>query len=68
LELCKKILDILNKPQSLIEFVEDRKGHDFRYAIDYSKSKQELSWEPLADFEIELEKTVNILKTKFSKP
>jgi len=65
LDLCKKILDILGKPHSLIEFVEDRKGHDFRYAIDYTKAERELFWEPTVDFYTELENTVNDLKTKF---
>lgn len=46
LEVAKKILKELNLDESLIEFVEDRKGHDLRYAIDASKAITELSWEP----------------------
>lgn len=42
----------------LLQFVEDRKGHDRRYAIDASKIKNELGWEPEVDFEQGLEKTV----------
>ena len=45
-EVTKLILSLLNKPESLIQFVTDRPGHDRRYAIDYSKSKAELGWEP----------------------
>jgi len=44
--------------QSLIEFVTDRKGHDLRYAVDSSKIKKELGWEPKIDFEKGLKETV----------
>lgn len=58
LDVVKSILQILNKPESLIQFVEDRKGHDWRYAIDYSKAQQELGWQPTVSFETGLQKTV----------
>jgi dTDP-glucose 4,6-dehydratase len=45
--------------KSLIEFVPDRPGHDFRYAIDISKINRELGWQPRHSFELGLEKTVN---------
>jgi len=41
------------------EFVEDRKGHDFRYAIDFSKAKKELGWNPKLSFEEGIEKTID---------
>ena len=44
--------------KELIDFVEDRPGHDFRYAIDSSKLRTELGWRPLESFETGLEKTV----------
>ncbi len=44
--LVKKILHLLNRPESLIEFVEDRKGHDFRYAMNFAKAEKELGWKP----------------------
>ena len=44
--------------ESLITYVADRKGHDLRYAIDSSKLKQELGWEPSLQFEEGIEKTV----------
>jgi len=44
LEITKLILEILDKPESLISFVKDRPGHDRRYAIDASKIKKELGW------------------------
>lgn len=46
LEITKLILEILDKPESLITFVKDRPGHDKRYAIDASKTHKELSWKP----------------------
>jgi len=44
LEITKLILEILDKPESLISFVKDRPGHDRRYAIDASKIKKDLGW------------------------
>jgi dTDP-glucose 4,6-dehydratase len=46
LEIVKLILNLMNKSESLIEFVEDRPGHDFRYAIDSSLAKNFLGWKP----------------------
>ena len=49
-----------NKPprSDLITFVNDRPGHDLRYAIDCSKLKSELSWKPLASFETGIRETI----------
>lgn len=58
LELAKKILRLLGKGEDMIEFVKDRPGHDRRYAIDWSKIKNELGWEPQKSFDEWLEKTV----------
>lgn len=44
----------------LIEFIEDRNGHDFRYAIDSSKIRSELSWAPIVDFGVGLEELVKM--------
>jgi len=59
IDLVKKLLKILNKPESLISFVKDRPGHDLRYAIDHSKITKELNWKPEINLETGLEKTVN---------
>ena len=59
LEVVRLILNILNKPESLIHFVTDRPGHDRRYAIDASKSQKELGWKPQFDFETALQATVD---------
>lgn len=58
LEITKMILGILNKPESLIEYVTDRPGHDRRYAIDSSKIKKELNWQATRNFENSLKETV----------
>lgn len=63
LEVAKKILGLLHKDESYLEYVKDRPGHDRRYAIDWSKIKQELGWEPQYDFDEWLEKTVEWYKT-----
>lgn len=62
LYLLKEILRILNKPESLIVHVGDRKGHDKRYAMDYIKAKTELGFEPQQSLESRLEETVNWYK------
>lgn len=58
LEVVKKILKIMGKDESYIEFVADRPGHDRRYAIDWSKINKELGWQPKHNFDIALEKTI----------
>lgn len=59
LEVVKTILQQLGKPESLIEFVRDRAGHDLRYAIDASKIKAALGWEPATAFTEGMAKTVD---------
>jgi dTDP-glucose 4,6-dehydratase len=62
LAVAKKILQLLGKDESSIEFVKDRPGHDRRYAIDWSKIKNELGWEPKYSFDAWLEKTIEWYK------
>ena len=62
LEVVKKIIALMGKDESLIEFVKDRPGHDRRYAIDWSKIKNELGWEPKYDFDTWLGKTIEWFK------
>ncbi len=59
IEIVKLILKQLGKPDDLIEFVEDRKGHDYRYAIDWTKINRELGWEPRTNFEQGIINTIN---------
>ncbi len=56
--LVKKLLQKLNKPESLITFVKDRPGHDLRYAINHNKITRELNWKPEVTFEKGLELTI----------
>ena len=57
--IVKKILSLMNKSEDLIEFVEDRPGHDFRYSMDSQKTKKELNWQTKVNFEEGIKKTVN---------
>ncbi|HEX3151034.1 MAG TPA: dTDP-glucose 4,6-dehydratase [Gemmataceae bacterium] len=58
LHLTHKLLELLGKPKSLIKYVQDRPGHDRRYAIDCSKAERELGWKPEATFEVGLCETI----------
>lgn len=57
-EIVRRILMRLNKPESLMRFVRDRPGHDRRYAMDSSRLTEELGWTPSIDFEEGLDRTV----------
>lgn len=59
IDIVKQILEILGKPESLITYVEDRKGHDLRYAIDPELIHQELGWQPSTRFEDGIRRTVS---------
>ena len=58
LDIVRKILMFMNKSEDLIEFVEDRPGHDFRYSLDSTKIRNELEWSESVKFEEGLEKTI----------
>ncbi len=59
LDVVKTILSIMGKDDSLIEFVEDRPGHDFRYSLDSSKIREKLGWKPKHSFEEGIKKTMS---------
>lgn len=63
ISVVKKILELLQKDESMITFVTDRPGHDRRYALDWSKIKTELGWEPQHGFDEWLQKTVQWYQT-----
>lgn len=67
LDLTKTILTQLGISHDRIAFVEDRKGHDRRYAIDASKLKRGLGWTQLTSFEAGIEKTINWYRTKYDQ-
>ena len=58
IEIVNCIKELIKDTKSKIKFVEDRKGHDLRYAIDYTKIKNELGWEPEVKFEDGIKNTV----------
>ena len=63
LEIINDICEVLNvNPQDHISFVEDRKGHDFRYAIDNTKINKELNWYPMTSFKDGLKQTIDFYK------
>ena len=62
IDIVNSILSILGKSASLIEYVDDRPGHDFRYALDSSKIMTNLNWSPQEDFEELLGLTISWYK------
>lgn len=62
IEIVKTILKILDKKEDQIEFVKDRLGHDWRYAIDNSKIQNELGWYPKVNFESGLQNLITSIK------
>lgn len=58
-EIAQLLVHFMGKDKSLINYVDDRKGHDFRYAIDSSKIRTELNWKPKIDLETGLRDTIN---------
>jgi len=62
IEIVKKILKIMGKDETQIEYVKDRPGHDRRYAIDWSRINKELGWKPEHDFDEYLRITIDWYK------
>lgn len=62
IKIVEEILKLMKRSKEDVEFVKDRPGHDFRYAIDFKKAKRELGWEPKTDFREGIKKTVNWYK------
>ena len=66
LQTIKEICKLMKmKPKDYIEFVKDRAAHDFRYAIDGSKTSKELGWKPNTPFERGLKKTITWYEKKY---
>ena len=63
LTVIKKILEMMNKSEDLIEFVEDRPGHDVRYSMDSTKITKNLNWNIKSNFEEGLQKTIQWYET-----
>jgi len=62
IELSKLILEKMRFGEEMIEYVTDRKGHDFRYAIDFSKITEELGWKPKISFDNGIKMTIGWYK------
>lgn len=62
IDVVKVLLKSLDRDESYIEYVKDRPGHDLRYAMDYSKIKNELGWEPSVTFEEGIARTIEWFK------
>ena len=65
-QIVHKILEIMGKSNDLIEFVEDRPGHDQRYSLDSSKIKNEFGWSTKINFEDGIRKTIEWYEKNFS--
>jgi len=59
IEVVKAILSLLGKPESLIQFIKDRPGHDYRYSVNTEKIKREIGWQAKMSFEEGLQRTVS---------
>ena len=58
IDLIKKIISLMGKDESMIEYVKDRPGHDRRYSTDISKITKDLNWKPRFDIDDGLTKTI----------
>ncbi|MCA9372406.1 GDP-mannose 4,6-dehydratase, partial [Candidatus Woesebacteria bacterium] len=58
IEVVKRILIMMGKDEDMIEHVPDRPGHDRRYAVNWSKIRNEIGWKPEYDFDTYLKKTI----------
>ena len=68
LQVVQTLLEILGKPKNWIEYINDRPGHDLRYAIDASRAERELGWKPMKqNFEERLSEVVPFYLQRFSK-
>ena len=63
IDLVRGVLEVLGKPESLIQFVKDRPAHDLRYAIDCTKIEAEWGWRAHTDFETGISKTIEWYRT-----
>jgi len=70
IKVVETILQLMQKPRELIEFVEDRPGHDIRYSLDSTKIRKELDWKPKHEFIKDIKKTIEwyLKEEKWWKP
>lgn len=63
LEMARRLLRVMNKPDTLLTYVKDRPGHDRRYALDCSKMARNLGWKPAVPLEEGLRQTIEWYRT-----
>jgi len=66
LSITKMILELMGRDESSIEYVDDRKGHDYRYSVDWTKINRQLGYEPQVKFEDGLKETISWYQTNQS--
>jgi dTDP-glucose 4,6-dehydratase len=66
-DVILKILDALGKPESLMQRVQDRPGHDRRYALDSSKLRNELGWQPQVSVDEGLNRTIEYFRKELDR-
>jgi dTDP-glucose 4,6-dehydratase len=62
IDIVRKVMEMMGRDESLITFVKDRPGHDYRYALDTSKIERELGWKPSVDMDSGLRMTIRWYK------
>jgi dTDP-glucose 4,6-dehydratase len=65
IDIARMICNLLDKDENLIQYVTDRAGHDFRYAVSTDKIQRDLGWQPTTAFEAGLENTIQFYKKDF---
>jgi len=58
IDVVNHVLKVLDKPKGLIQFIQDRPGHDFRYSLNFAKIQKELGWQPKVSFEEGIRRTI----------
>lgn len=66
IDVVYTVLTILSKPKTLVEFVQDRPGHDFRYSLNFVKVQRELGWQPQVDFPTGVRQTIDSYVKNFT--
>ena len=66
IDTIKKLLDIMGQSHDMIDFIDERKGHDWNYSLSSSRLRKELRWKPKTDFEIGLKETISYYEKRMA--